>query len=206
MVHSTFFNLAESKKERILKSAVSEFCSLPYEKTSINRIIEQAAIPKGSFYQYFDSKEDLYILCIRQTYEKVLQLRRGESLLDAGYGRASRLGIENTAQDCTEEMLALIGDSGYQLLSTLSHVPSSLRNAAMMEIAVEVIMPEIRKELLADPSLSQKDLDFFSYLLSISEMISMDYGSRMGIPLEQMNRLTYQYMDAIISKMKKDSL
>lgn len=205
MVHSTFFNLADEKRERILRCAVSEFCSRSYEKTSINRIIENAAIPKGSFYQYFDNKDDLYILCIRRTYEKMLHFRlsHGESLLDTGYGRASRLGIENIAQDYVSEVVEMVGESNYQLLSTLFSVPASLRNAAMLEIAVEIIMPEIKKELLADASVSEKDLDFFSYLLSISEMISMDYGSRMEIPLEQMNYLTYQYVDAVMSKMKQ---
>lgn len=207
MVHQTFFNLPAPKRERILESAIHEFNSYSYEKTSINRIIELAEIPKGSFYQYFDSKEDLYILCIRQTYEKVLQIRlsHGESLLDTGYGKAVRLGIETAASDYNKEALEMIGASGHKLLSTLSHVSSSLRNAAMMEIAVDVIMPEIRKELLESAEFSGENLNFFSYLLSISEMISMDYGSRMNIPMEKMNQLTYLYMDSIISKMKKQS-
>ena len=76
MVHQTFLNLPEEKRARILDSAVDEFVRLPYERTSINRIIENAGIPKGSFYQYFDSKDDLYGYCILSIYRQVAQLRQ----------------------------------------------------------------------------------------------------------------------------------
>ena len=51
MIHATFERLPEEKKDRILQSARAEFIRYPYEKTSINRILAEAEIPKGSFYQ-----------------------------------------------------------------------------------------------------------------------------------------------------------
>ncbi|MGM0602873.1 MAG: TetR/AcrR family transcriptional regulator [Bacillota bacterium] len=60
MPKQTFFNLPAEKKQRIVAAAVDEFASFPYLKTSINRIIEKADIAKGSFYQYFVNKKDLY--------------------------------------------------------------------------------------------------------------------------------------------------
>lgn len=32
---------------------------MPFKETSIQKIVEQAGIARGSFYQYFTSKEDL---------------------------------------------------------------------------------------------------------------------------------------------------
>lgn len=60
MPKKTFFNLPEEKKKKILKSADKEFSRVPIEKVSIQNIIEQAEIPRGSFYQYFEDKEDLF--------------------------------------------------------------------------------------------------------------------------------------------------
>lgn len=69
MPKQTFFNLGEAKKERIIKAAMEEFAAHPYLKTSINRIIEEADISKGSFYQYFSNKKDLYKYIIEQVTE-----------------------------------------------------------------------------------------------------------------------------------------
>lgn len=60
MPKQTFFNLPDSKQQRIVTAAMEEFADYPYLKTSINRIIERADISKGSFYQYFNNKKDLY--------------------------------------------------------------------------------------------------------------------------------------------------
>ena len=61
MPKQTFFNLPEEKRERILKEAVMEFKNNNYDVASVNRIVEKSEISKGSFYQYFKDKEDLYI-------------------------------------------------------------------------------------------------------------------------------------------------
>ncbi|AFS77687.1 transcriptional regulator, TetR family [Gottschalkia acidurici 9a] len=60
MPKSTFFNLSEEKKERILEAAIDEFAENPYESASINKIVKNSEIAKGSFYQYFEDKKDLF--------------------------------------------------------------------------------------------------------------------------------------------------
>jgi TetR/AcrR family transcriptional regulator len=60
MPTSTFENLESSKKERLMNAMIDEFSQVPYSQASINRIIKQAGIPRGSFYQYFTDKEDAY--------------------------------------------------------------------------------------------------------------------------------------------------
>jgi len=61
MPKQTFFNLPEEKRERIMNEAVMEFKNYNFDMASINRIVEKSGISKGSFYQYFKDKEDLYI-------------------------------------------------------------------------------------------------------------------------------------------------
>lgn len=60
MPTSTFFNLPEDKKNKILKVANKEFERVPIEQVSIKNIVESAEIARGSFYQYFEDKEDLF--------------------------------------------------------------------------------------------------------------------------------------------------
>lgn len=60
MPTSTFFNLPEDKKNKILKAANKEFERVPIEQVSIKNIVGSAEIARGSFYQYFEDKEDLF--------------------------------------------------------------------------------------------------------------------------------------------------
>lgn len=60
MPKETFFNLPDEKRERITAVAIEEFGHNEYADVSISRIVAKAGIAKGSFYQYFVDKEDLY--------------------------------------------------------------------------------------------------------------------------------------------------
>ena len=61
MPSQTFLNLPEKKRERITQLAIAEFAAADYDKASITNIVKQAKIAKGSFYQYFEDKKDLYL-------------------------------------------------------------------------------------------------------------------------------------------------
>lgn len=60
MPKDTFFNLSQEKQERIIESAKAAFSKKRYSAVTIDAIVALAKIPKGSFYQYFDNKDDLY--------------------------------------------------------------------------------------------------------------------------------------------------
>ncbi|MEA5449565.1 TetR/AcrR family transcriptional regulator [Leptolyngbya sp. CCNP1308] len=61
MPNATFFNLPEAKRQGIIDCAIAEFASTDYDSASISNITKQAKIAKGSFYQYFEDKKDLYL-------------------------------------------------------------------------------------------------------------------------------------------------
>lgn len=61
MPKETFFNLPDEKRLLIETIAIGEFASNGFDKASINTIVSKAGIAKGSFYQYFVDKKDLYI-------------------------------------------------------------------------------------------------------------------------------------------------
>ncbi|MEJ2750472.1 MAG: TetR/AcrR family transcriptional regulator [Anaerolineae bacterium] len=71
MPKPTFFNLPEDKRQAILDLAIEEFAGHDYKNASISRIVERAGIAKGSFYQYFADKKELYLYLIElATQEK----------------------------------------------------------------------------------------------------------------------------------------
>lgn len=60
----TFFNLPENKRQTLINEARREFSRAPLYEASIANIIKGAGIPRGSFYQYFDDKEDIYFFIL----------------------------------------------------------------------------------------------------------------------------------------------
>ncbi len=85
MPSSTFLNLPKDKKDRIIAAAKKEMAATSYESLSINKIIKEANIPRGSFYAYFDDKEDLcsYIIsgimkCMIRNYKQAVVDEKGD--------------------------------------------------------------------------------------------------------------------------------
>lgn len=73
MPKPTFFNLPEDKQERIIDAAIIEFKDNNFDSSSINKIVENSGIAKGSFYQYFEDKKDLYKYIISLAVEEKLK-------------------------------------------------------------------------------------------------------------------------------------
>ena len=61
MPKQTFFNLPQEKRDSIINAAVEEFAEFGLENASTNRIVKNSGIAKGSFYQYFEDKQDVFL-------------------------------------------------------------------------------------------------------------------------------------------------
>lgn len=56
-----YFVIAESKRQKIEKTALAEFSAHFYYEASLNNIVKQSGISKGGLFKYINSKEDLYL-------------------------------------------------------------------------------------------------------------------------------------------------
>lgn len=70
MPKPTFFNLPEDKRRLILNLAIEEFAQRDYNSASISNIVSQAGIAKGSLYQYFADKRELYFYLLELAAEE----------------------------------------------------------------------------------------------------------------------------------------
>ena len=61
----TFHHLETEKKESITTIAVKEFSIHSFKEASVNTIVKKAGISKGSLYQYFNDKVDLYLYVLQ---------------------------------------------------------------------------------------------------------------------------------------------
>jgi AcrR family transcriptional regulator len=61
MPKPTFSVISDEKRARIYDAAAQEFAREGFEKANIKSISDRAGISKGSLYDYFENKEDLYL-------------------------------------------------------------------------------------------------------------------------------------------------
>jgi AcrR family transcriptional regulator len=67
MPRSTWDNLDERRRERVLTAAMAEFGRRGYSGASLNVVAREAGVAKGSLFQYFDDKFDFFAHVAEQT-------------------------------------------------------------------------------------------------------------------------------------------
>jgi AcrR family transcriptional regulator len=60
----------EANQERILKAALELFGKRGFEKTSVESITRKARVAKGTFYNFFEKKEDVLLYFVDREYAK----------------------------------------------------------------------------------------------------------------------------------------
>ena len=78
MPKQTFFNLPRDKRETIMNAAVEEFAEYGLENASTNRIVKNSGIAKGSFYQYFEDKQDVFMHMLDMIEQKEMEFFNNE--------------------------------------------------------------------------------------------------------------------------------
>jgi len=73
MPQETFFNLPDDKRSLIISAAMDEFSKADYNTASVNQICNKSNIAKGSFYQYFADKLDLYVYIMTLAIEEKIK-------------------------------------------------------------------------------------------------------------------------------------
>ncbi|MBQ5969352.1 MAG: TetR/AcrR family transcriptional regulator [Clostridia bacterium] len=73
---STFDNIPQEKRNKILEVATREFAACGFENANINTIAKKAGVSVGSLYKYFDTKSDLFLTTVSfgiDTLEQLLE-------------------------------------------------------------------------------------------------------------------------------------
>jgi AcrR family transcriptional regulator len=175
MPKDTFFNLPEDKRTLICNVALDEFAKYSFDQASINRIVAKSGIAKGSFYQYFENKQDLFLYLVQLAAEAKLNylapvMRNPEQhdiftlfreMYLSGirfaaehpqYAEISKKMLESKGTPIYEEILADNLPSAYEFFETL------LENA--------ITRGEVRADI---------DVKMFSYMITSMNALVIEY-------------------------------
>lgn len=125
----------EKTKLELLKIAYKMFLSKGYENTSIDEIIEEAKIAKGTYYYHFKSKE--------QMLEEVIQM-----MIDEYEMRANE--ILNSDLDLPEKMIGIItsfrpNNDEFQIVDTLNRQDNLIMHNKINRQVIERVVPMLSK-------------------------------------------------------------
>lgn len=156
MPKDTFFNLSEEKREKVIRSAVSEFLKHGFEKANVGSIAKNAGVAKGSIYQYFENKKELFGYSVRWSVELLtktsgrLILTEDKNIFDYFYQSSNQL-LEQFRQE--REMAIFIQDVFLGKFTGMTDEST----AVMMKAADEFVM-QLIKEGKQNGSI-RKDID-----------------------------------------------
>lgn len=200
MPKQTFFRLPEEKRARILDATIEEFSSRAYEKTSVNRVIALSGIPSGSFYQYFENKDDLYLYCLTEMYRPLVgkQFSRSLDYLLQSF-------TQNPETVAYQEKIAReLGERNYRFLCSIYQAPNSIRRQFLIEFGGNLLYPSLVEKMAADhpDSLAGPCRDFGAFLLGMCNLMLHEYKSLRQFSDAELGEYTAMYMNIIVEGCK----
>lgn len=124
-----FYRLPEEKREAICDAVRKEFAKVPFEKASINQIVRNANISRGSFYTYFSDKRDAMEFVLDDDFTRMRCLC--EDTLESNDGEY--LGMLRTLFEYLIQRM----QSTSEIRNIVKHVLSYNENQLFSEISAE---------------------------------------------------------------------
>ncbi len=66
MPKRTFFNLSDDKRKKVYEALLDVYKEKPFKDVTVREIVGKLGIPRGSFYQYFESLDESYFYVLGQ--------------------------------------------------------------------------------------------------------------------------------------------
>lgn len=163
MCTETFLRLPEEKRTRFLEAAWEEFTRVNLADASINKIVQKAAIPRGSFYQYFASKDDLFDY-LQQTVLEYLITEYCKYMREAGGD------IFQTQISCFDRIAALgrAADKVFDRCLRVLRLNPGLLPQVAMEGRLMYRMLENVQDLIDSSSFRRQDLEFVAHTFGLT--------------------------------------
>ncbi len=123
----------ETKADYLLEKGLHIIWSRGYNGTSVNDIVKAADVPKGSFYFYFDSKEDFAIKALRKYFDMQFGTALGilhDSSVSSPKQRLLNF-YEHRIDVVKEELECKMGCMGCNLSNEMSEHNDNIREAIL---------------------------------------------------------------------------
>lgn len=163
MCKETFLRLPEEKRRRFLEAAWGEFTRVKFAEASINQIVRHAGVPRGSFYQYFEDKEDLFVYLLRTAQTRFLE--KFYQAVEAAHGNLFQAQMDCYDRLQRRETQEPLVEYGMQLLR-INATDTELQNVPLWRPEA-VVMGEMQ-ERMDLRRFARRDTDFVQQVVALT--------------------------------------
>jgi AcrR family transcriptional regulator len=215
MPKDTFNNLPEDKRRLFLEIAIKEFSKHPYKAASISEIVRQAGIAKGSVYQYFENKKDLYQYLVKLSSDEKLKLAKDLPAPDHSSGLFGYLRWQFLSEvyfEIQHPEMAQIAFRAFVEGDPFPEMTEELRRRGTTQFFKQLISQGIRHgevEHWVDPDVAAFLLEcvfyqFGRYFIERLNLTAQDFEEREIYKDEEAQQLLDNLMEIIEAGMKHD--
>ena len=177
MPKETFLNISEAKRMLITEAFLREFALKPFDEASISEVVKQLGIAKGSIYQYFEDKLDLFLYLLKESSDAkknyVGDIERG-SFPDfwAFFKALFRAGLEFDKERPLHSHFLFNLIKNLQS-PTIEHLYKEMLQGVVLAFE-EMVKVEIEKGLFRN-DVSPEIMGFMLYKVGVSIQEQMEY-------------------------------
>jgi AcrR family transcriptional regulator len=175
MPKETFFNLPPEKRQMIEDVAVEEFADWGFDNASINRIVDQCQIAKGSFYQYFEDKKDLYKYIVNRMGEEKIKFMSPVLLNPAAVDFFTLMGALYQSGLEFGKANPKAANLGNQLIKNKEHPVHKEIFDESKGSAEDFFLPMLKLAISRGEVRPDINLGFVTYILVALNMASFEY-------------------------------
>lgn len=138
MPSERFFKLSLNKQQRIIEASMDEFIASGMNDASINKIIKNANISRGSFYTYFTDKGDLFrfIFSTLKNSSASIILDEIEEKNGDIFAAARALVEKGSVSDDKKDKMAILFDKLMSDFGIMAHISEIPREKAFSQFSV----------------------------------------------------------------------
>ncbi len=192
------------KRDDIINAAIIEFGENDYNNAKIDSIISISETSKGTFYHYFESKEDLYLELVKRTAEKKIEFLKAKSQ-SPNKSNDNATIFEILFQQIKTSMDFALKFPEYAAFGIRIANESNLDIKVKLQSLIGSISGDYFKELVkknVEAGVIREDIpyDVLSGLFSFMLIHYTDFVSSLGVEIDNDNKnKIYEYLEYYIS-------
>lgn len=185
-INKKFFSLNIEKQKRIVNAAFKQFVQSGYEKASTNEIVKEAQISKGSLFNYFNNKKDLYLFLVDEAL-KIIDVIYDEIDMNEKdlFKRISQIGliklkIQRKYPLVFDFLKSISAEQASEVKSDMEHIMGDVLNTGLNRIYENLDWSKFREDV--DP---EKAFHILHWTMTgFAEMQMKNMGSFENVEME----------------------
>lgn len=168
-IYSVFENLKIGKQNNIINAALKEFAKNGFETGSTNEIVKLAGISKGSLFNYFTSKKDLYLYLLDysmntvETMYESIDLRERDIFKRIGNVGIQKLKIQQENPHVFDFLASAMLESSKEVKSLIGEKIKLMYERGIGEIYKDIDYSKFRQDIDIEKAIEILNWTMFGY-------------------------------------------